>query len=119
MESRQLADQIAAHQNVNQIKKTLGHEIKDLQNQLTSKEALLKELSNKLELLSELVLREYKKLEKELDDTGGNAFKEHHHAQSDKGESGDDKRADDKDIEQLRAEFHQEKKKAVELAQVW
>ncbi len=100
-----MVEQIAISTNSNQLKKTLGSEIKELQSQLSKRESLVKELVSKVELLSELVSREYNKIEKEISDQ--------------KEKDNDDKqqkslKASESDTKVL---FLQEKKKAVELAQ--
>jgi hypothetical protein len=113
MESKQLADQIAAHQSVNQLKKSLGTELKDLVFQISQKENMVKELSSKVELLNELVMKEKNKLDQqELEGDHNTWNKQSSNVQGDKEAT----EITPKELEKIRMEFHREKKKAIELA---
>lgn len=60
MESKQVTDQLTAHTNSSNLRKTLGMEMKEIQLQLAKKEQMIKEMASKLDFLNELVVRDMK-----------------------------------------------------------
>eukprot|EP01117_Protostelium_nocturnum_P009888 TRINITY_DN3522_c0_g2_i2.p1 TRINITY_DN3522_c0_g2~~TRINITY_DN3522_c0_g2_i2.p1 ORF type:complete len:1874 (-),score=436.87 TRINITY_DN3522_c0_g2_i2:63-5684(-) len=103
VESKLAAEQLAATQSMISIKKNIGNELKSLQETMAIKDLQLKEMLSKIDMLNEIMQKEH--LKTEVPPTTKVKVERRVGTK------------EELDLDRLKADFHQEKKKAVELAQ--
>ncbi|PRP82782.1 hypothetical protein PROFUN_09997 [Planoprotostelium fungivorum] len=110
-DSRAISEQMSVSSGVVQLKKQLGGELKELQDGMHKKEEAIREMTERIDMLNEMVHLEQSKREHQAE---MQAERTDEKLLRKANANGNDQLLD---MDRVKANFHQEKKKAVELAQ--